>query len=264
MNNRQNLNENGNYGYTYAQQPYYTERPERRGGSALSVIAVILAVALMFGYMQMNRDSSRNTAPQVIYQTVPYENRTQTAPAAQTLQNSVSENTATQNENARPTKGTEKTDATLVDLKTIGSNGFGTLFKMEGDVEDYAGNVHRYRDNSTYVVYGDGFGGWFNRKVTFLNPEHYNFLTGKITVAGESDGYNTLDGLEMGYIKLVVLDSKGNPLKGGVELNRTTKEAEFWLDIGGSDEFTIACDCTDGRAGGHQMRMIVEGLTLTK
>ncbi|MBQ4240970.1 MAG: hypothetical protein II672_07655, partial [Oscillospiraceae bacterium] len=119
MNNRQNLNENGNYGYTYAQQPYYTERPERRGGSALSVIAVILAVALMFGYMQMNRDSSRNTAPQVIYQTVPYENRTQTAPAAQTPQNSASENTATQNESARPTKGTDKTDATLVDLKTI-------------------------------------------------------------------------------------------------------------------------------------------------
>lgn len=261
MNNRQNVNENSNYTYGYAQYPVYAQQTARRGGSFLSTVAVIMVIVCAIGYFVSNMGGSRNSEPQIIYQTVPSSSYSQSAPAPE----STADNTQaqTQTETSRPTAGTKKTSECLEDLETIPKGEFGKMFKMEGDVEDYKGNIHRISERPTYVVYGDGFGGWFNRKVTFQNPKHYRYLTGKITVAGEKDGFSTLDDLELGYIKLVVLDSKGNPLKGGVELNKTTKEAEFWLDIGGADEFTIACDCTDGRAGGYWMRMIVEDLILT-
>lgn len=166
------------------------------------------------------------------------------------------------------TPGIEATGDHLWDLQPIDiKKDFYSMFSPADHVNDYTGTnvVEKNRNNkisrAVFTVKGDGIMDCYRHGATFFSDGEYAFIEGHICL---SDDIRTLEAVETGFITLVILDSKGEEVARGPQLDSFLREADFWLRIKGMTEFTIAVDCTDGRADGDYMTMIVEGLKLTK
>lgn len=167
------------------------------------------------------------------------------------------------------TPGLEITGSHLWDLKQIDDNGntFYTLFSPEKSVIDYQGMVHKDENEEThektplFLVGGDGQGECYRHAVTFINDKDYAFITGRIYLPNDAD---TLEKVKTGRITLVLVDANGRQLYKATELTSSCRETSFKLPIKGMKEFTLGVYSTDGRAGGDNMTMIVEGLELTE
>ncbi len=163
--------------------------------------------------------------------------------------------------------GLQQTQYHLWDLKAIGENDFWTLFMPATRVNDYKGddvidsNRAEGNERPVFTVKGDGIMDCYRYGVTFINSGDYAFIEGHICL---SDDNRTLEAVETGFITLVILDSSGREVSRGPQLCSALRESDFLLRIKGMDEFTIAVDCTDGRADGDYMTMIVEDLKLTR
>ena len=156
-----------------------------------------------------------------------------------------------------PATGSETKTVYLSDLQTVGENSFRKLFRMESDVEDYYHNQY----STAYVLAGDGMGYTYRNKVTFLNPDHYQWIKGEIVLSGDD---RSVAGMEYGYMCLVLLDGKGNEIASTKRIcaDDNVYKAAVNFYIGDMDEFTLAVDATDGRAGGQDMHLIANAFEL--
>ncbi|MCR5449474.1 MAG: hypothetical protein K6F23_08760 [Solobacterium sp.] len=145
----------------------------------------------------------------------------------------------------------------LSEMMTIPSGKYGTMFRIASDVEDYYGN--RYA--KAYLLSGDGLVGYYNKAVKFRN-DGYSWLKGQVAL--ENTDYNDR-GMEYGYMKVVLMDTDGNILDSTQEINdKSDKKADVNFYIGDLEEFVIAVDCTDGRAGGGLMTLIANDFIAVK
>ena len=169
------------------------------------------------------------------------------------------------------TPGLDASGKHLWDLNQIkdGNNTFYTMFSAQKSVTDYSGKVHKDEDPKThektplFVVSGDGQGECYRKAVTFINDKNYTHITGKIYLPDDAE---TLEKIKTGRMTLVLVDQNGKQLYINEKwvLTSERREAEFDIPIGGMKEFTLGVYSTDGRAGGDNMKMIVEGLELTE
>ncbi len=152
---------------------------------------------------------------------------------------------------------TGSSEKLLSEMMTIPSGKYSTMFRIASDVEDYYGN--RYA--KAYLLSGDGLVGYYNKAVKFRN-DGYSWLKGQVVL--ENTDYND-QGMEYGYMKVVLMDTNGNILDSTQEINdQSDKKADVNFYIGDLEEFVIAVDCTDGRAGGGLMTLIANDFIAVK
>lgn len=213
------------------------------------VVVLLVAVIAFYGIHTLG-SAGKNSGQPAPYNVQQTTGNNTTQPVPENVPQSVtSENTAA-SDNAAKT-------VYLSDLQTVGENSFRKLFRMESDVEDYYHNQY----STAYVLAGDGMGYTYRNKVTFLNPDHYQWIKGEIILSGDDA---SVAGMEYGYMCLVMLDGKGNEIASTKRIcaDNNVYKAAVNFYIGDMDEFTLAVDATDGRAGGYDMHLIANAFEL--
>ena len=222
-------------------------------GSFFRYFVVIVAAAVTtFGIIRISSALTQNSTsfPAPAEQTADQK--------AQTIFRTVSEPADASKKYEALTSQVSSDSVPLSELNTIPTGKYGTMFKLATDVEDYYGNQY----SKAYLLYGDGIVGDYNKAVKFRNDNGYSWLKGQIVL--ENTDYNER-GMEYGYMKVILMDIDGNEIDSTQEINdKSSKKADMNFYIGDLDEFMIAVDCTDGRAGGSLMTLIANDFIVTK
>ena len=225
---------------------------KKNGIDIIRVLGLIVLAALTLIYYRNTRKTERfSTGVTVNYE----RERTQDSSGyanEKTDSEQDSSNVSSDKAQEQNQEQSEDPSDDSVKIKKLRTGHYRDMFIREHNVEDYYGNSY----SSALVAYGDGLiMDTFTKPVTFINNDGYTTITGEVVLAGDE---RTREGIQSGQMRIVLLDMNDHILQGSDWIRADTEKTSIIeFDIEGMKEFKIAVDATDGRRGGHNMKLIV-------